>query len=211
MGRYSLGIVELAFAPQRGAEASVRARALGFDHFDPILGTDLSTLALPVGCPIAMSKPLPGWCASPAPPAGDGRWEKLVDRLRAAPGCLLEPWAGACVNSLASMRAIAEEVPGLRFLIDTGHVADWGDDPLELLDYADHLQLRQGKPGHSQLHVDDPTGVVDFAALIRRLDQIGYPGKLSIEYFDLPQAGWPLDDALGWSVDLAARVRALCA
>lgn len=208
MGRYPLGIVELAFLPLRGAEASVRARELGFDHFDAMVGVDPSALALPVGIPIAM-KPQAGWCVTPAPPDGDGRWEWLVGQLRASPGCLLEPWVGGCVNSRETMRAIAEEVPGLRFLVDTGHVAAWGGDPIELLEYADYVQLRQARPGHPQLHVDDPSGVVDFAAVIRRLDEIGYGGRISIEYFNFAQQGWSLDDPLGWSVDLAAHVRPL--
>ena len=211
VGRYPLGIVELAFLPQSGAEASIRARELGFDHFDALLGVDPSALALPVGIPIAMAKPQAGWCVTPAPPDGEGRWEWLVKQLRAAPGCLLEPWAGGCVNSLETMRAIAEQVPGLGFLIDTGHVAAWGGDPLEALEYADYVQLRQAGPGRPQLHVDDASGVVDFAAVIRRLEEIDYRGRLSIEYFNLPEAGWRLDDPVGWSVDLATRVRPLLA
>ena len=109
------------------------------------------------------------------------------------------------------MSAIAEAVPGLQFLIDTGHVAAWGGDPLEALEYADYVQLRQAKPGHPQVHVDDASGVVDFAAVIRRLRNLDYRGRLSIEYFDLPHAGWPLEDPIGWSVALARHVRALLA
>ena len=101
------------------------------------------------------------------------------------------------------------EVPGLRLLVDTGHVADWGGDPLELLPYAEHVQLRQGRPGAAQLHVDDPSGVVDFGAVIRRLGELDYRGRLSVEYFDLPDLGWPLDDPRGWALDLEARVRPL--
>ena len=97
----------------------------------------------------------------------------------------------------------------LRLLVDTGHVADWGGDPLELLEYADHVQLRQGKPGSTQVHVDDPSGVVDFAAVLERLDELGYQGKLSIEYFNLPEHGWPLDDPIAWAVDLRAHVLSL--
>ena len=127
----------------------------------------------------------------------------------AAPGALLEPWAGATVNSLESVRAFREEVPGVRLLVDTGHVADWGGDSLELLEYADHVQLRQGRPGHTQVHVDDPSGVVDFAAVFDRLRALDYRGKLSVEYFDLPDQGWPLADPERWARDLAARVRSL--
>jgi sugar phosphate isomerase/epimerase len=100
-------------------------------------------------------------------------------------------------------------VPGVRLCVDTGHVADWGGDPVELLEWADHVQLRQGAPGRTQLHVDDPDGVVDLAAVLARLDAVGYGGLLSVEYFDLPAQGWGLDDPRAWAVDLAARVRAL--
>jgi len=208
-GRYPLGVLAFAFAPLPAAEASVRARDLDFEFFDPAVGTDPSTLALPVGCPSSDPNPVPGWGFSPAPRDGPGRWEATAERFRAAPGCLMEPWAGSCVNSLETMRAMAEEVPGLRFLVDTGHVAAWGGDPVELLEYADHVQLRQGKPGHGQVHIDDPAGTVDFAAVIRRLDAIGYQGKLAVEYFSLPELGWPLEDPVGWAVDLAAYVRPL--
>jgi sugar phosphate isomerase/epimerase len=211
MGRYPLGIVAVALAPLRAIEASVRARDLGFDFIDPPVQADASTLALPVGCPNSDPTPVPGWGFCPAPRDGPGRWETTVERFRAAPGCLMEPWAQATVNSLEKMRAITEEVPGLRFLLDTGHVAAWGGDPIELLEFADHVQLRQGKPGQSQVHVDDPEGTVDFGAVIRRLDEIGYPGKVAVEYFSLPDYGYPLEDPEGWCVDLADHVRPLLA
>jgi sugar phosphate isomerase/epimerase len=91
-------------------------------------------------------------------------------------------------------------------LVDTGHVADWGGDPLEMLEYADHVQLRQGKPGSTQVHVDDPSGVVDFAAVRDRLDQLDYRGCVSVEYFDLPDYGWALDDPVQWACDLRAHL-----
>jgi len=209
VGRYSLGVVDVTFWPDRGAAASVRARDVGFDHIDVAIDVDPATLALPVGCPTAFPKPQPGWCTTPAPGPGDGRWEWTVRKFREAPGCLLEPYATAVVNSRETVQAMADEVPGLRFLIDTGHVADWGEDPVALLEFADHVQLRQGRPGHTQIHVDDPAGVVDFAAVLQRLDDLDYRGALSIEYFDLPDLGWPLDDPVAWAVDLQHRVRAL--
>ena len=209
MGKYPLGAVDVVFWPDRGAPASVRARELGFEHIDVSIEFDPATLALPIGCPTVFPKPRPGWGTTPAPTAGDGMWEWTVRKFRDAPGCLLEPWAGATVNSLESIQAIRAEVPGLRFLIDTGHVADWGEDPVDLLEFADHVQVRQGAPGRTQLHVDDPDGVVDFAAVLRRLDELDYRGALSIEYFDLPDLGWPLDDPVAWAVDLQRHVRSL--
>src|SRR6185295_6038886 len=121
---------------------------------------------------------------------GDDMWEAAVRWWRRLSGCLMEPHARAVVHSLETVRAIQAEMPGLRLLVDTGHVADWGEDPLELLEHADHVQLRQDCPGSTQLHVDDPRDVVDFIAVLRRLDELDYQGCLSVEYFDLPDNGW---------------------
>jgi sugar phosphate isomerase/epimerase len=207
--RYALGVVDTVYGGMPAVDAARCAVEDGYAHIDVSVDVDPSTLALPVGCPTAFPKPQPGWCTTPAATDAPGRWEKTVELFRAAPGALLEPWAGAVVNSNEKCRAIIEEVPGLRLLVDTGHVADWGGDPLELLPYAGHLQLRQGKPGSTQVHVDDPSGVVDFAAVLRRLDELDYQGVLSVEYFDLAEFGWSLDDPRGWARDLAGHLRSL--
>ncbi len=208
--RFPLGVVDVVYSRRGDIVArAVAARDDGYAHIDAMLGTDPATLALPIGCPTAFPKPQPGWCATPAPSAIDGMWERAVRWWRAAPGALLEPWAGAVVNSVASVRAFRAEVPGVRLLVDTGHVADWGEDPCDLLDLADHVQLRQGKRGHTQVHVDDPSGAVDFAAVLARLEQLDYRGKLSVEYFDLPLNGWPLEDPEQWARDLAAHLRTM--
>ena len=204
---YRLGVVDVVYWPRGPVECASLAAADGFEHIDVLVDVDPATLALPVGCPTAFPRPRPGWCTTPAPPDGPGAWEKTVERHRAAPGALLEPWAGAVVGSDETCRAMLDAVPGLRLLVDTGHVADWGGDPLALLEYAGHVQLRQGKPGSTQVHVDDPSGVVDFVAVLRRLDALGYEGSLSVEYFDLPDYGWALADPRGWARDLAAHVR----
>jgi hypothetical protein len=215
---WPLGVVDIVYSTGSGAapdlvRRSQLAAADGFAHLDVVTDTlatvEVTSLALPVGVPIAFPKPTPGHVATPAPPAGEGMWERCVRWFRAAPGALLEPWAGAVVHSAETCRAMVAEVPGLALLVDTGHVADWGGDPLELLDLAGHVQLRQGAPGATQLHVDDPRGVVDFAAVLGRLDALGYDGLLSVEYFDLPAQGWALADPRAWAVDLADRVRGL--
>lgn len=92
-------------------------------------------------------------------------------------------------------------------LLDTGHVADWGGDVSELLEWADHIQLRQGCLGSTQLHAEDPRGTVDFDALFARADKIGYAGKFSIEYFDLAEIGWSLEHPRLWAIDLLATLR----
>ncbi len=213
MSARPLGVVDVVYASVGDiVEASRLAAADGYAHIDPLVGVDPSTLALPVGCPTSFPKPQPGWCSSPAPTRVDDppdMWDRAVRWWRRSPGALCEPWAGAVVHSEETIRAFAEAVPGVRFLIDTGHVSDWGEDAVALLEWADHVQLRQGCPGHSQLHVDDDRGVVDFRALLARLDAIDYGGRVSVEYFDLPEQGWGLDDPRAWALDLARHVRAL--
>ena len=207
---WPLGVVDIVYERRGDAvERTKAARADGFEHIDVALDTDPATLALPVGCPISFPKPVDAWCATPAPPSGDGMWERAVRWWRAAPHALLEPWAGAVVNSADSVRAFRAAVPGVRLLVDVGHVADWGGDPCELLELADHVQLRQARRGCTQLHVDDDDGLVDFKAVLDRLRSLDYAGKLSVEYFDLPEQGWPLGDPEQWARDLAVRVRAL--
>jgi sugar phosphate isomerase/epimerase len=187
---FPIGVVDLAYATEPDvARRAALAREDGFAHVDVALGVDPRTLTLPVGCPIAFPRPVDTWCSTPAPPAGDGAWDRTVRWWRAAPRALLEPWAGASVHSIDEVRALTEAVPGMRFLVDTGHVTAWGGDVLELLPYAAHVQLRDARPGEAQVPPGD--GDVDFAAVLRRLEDLGYQGLLSIEYFDLPEHGWP--------------------
>jgi sugar phosphate isomerase/epimerase len=84
-------------------------------------------------------------------------------------------------------------------------VANWGEDPVELLPWADHVQLRQARKGVAQTLEGD----VDFARVIARLERLGYGGLLSIEYFNLPEYGWPLADPEAYAVELANLVRPL--
>ncbi|MCZ7525408.1 MAG: sugar phosphate isomerase/epimerase [Acidimicrobiia bacterium] len=186
------------------------ALELGFDHLDVVGGEpgDPGDLVLPVGDRIAFPDPRPG-CSHPAPPAGEGAWDRAVAAYRRAPGARMEPWPGSVCGSTETTLAMLEEVPGLRLLVDVGHVAAWGGDPLELLPWADHVQLRQAGPGRPQAHADD--GTVDFAAVFDRLEELRYRGRLSVEYFDLPGLGWPLDDPVAYAVELAEHVRPLLA
>ena len=132
-------------------------------------------------------------------------WDRAVAAYRRTPGMRLEPWPGSIVDSVAKVKAMLEAVPGLRLLVDTGHVANWGEDPVELLPWADHVQLRQARRGVAQALEGD----VDFRRVFDRLEQVGYNGRLSVEYFDLPDMGWPLDDPPAFAVALFEEVRAL--
>ncbi|MEY2448325.1 MAG: hypothetical protein QOH79_1801, partial [Acidimicrobiaceae bacterium] len=129
--RRSIGVVHVAFAPDPVPLAAQRAAALGFDHID-VPATVTHDLALPIGDRIAPTSPQAD-CSTPAPTrpdddtAADRLWDRAVAAYRRAPGMLLEPWGGSICNSIDRVRAMLEEVPGLRLLVDTGHVAGWGE------------------------------------------------------------------------------------
>ena len=194
----------MVFGSLRLAEAADEARRLGFDHIDVIDPRSTEFLALPVGDRIAFPGPRAG-CTSPAPPRADGAWERAVAAYRSCPGARIEPWPGSILDSIAACREMIAAVPGLKLTLDTGHVACWGEDPTDLAAEAAHVQLRQARRGQAQTLDGD----VEFAHLFRRLRDLDYRGRLSIEYFDLPEMGWPLEDPLGHALALADQVRAL--
>ena len=45
--------------------------------------------------------------------------------------------------------------------------------------------------------------------LFRRLDDLDYAGLLSVEYFDLPDMGWGLEDPVAHATALAEQLRPL--
>ena len=204
----AIGIVHAAFRPVPLPDASARARALGFTHIDIAVDAVGQPSALPIGEVCSPREVRPG-CTWLAPTLRDETsFDFAVRRLREHPGARVEVGPQSVAGSVAMARALVEAVPGLRLCVDTGHVTTWGEDPIDLLDLAGHVQLRQAAPGLPQLHVDDPRGTVDFRAVLRRLDALGYDGLVSVEYFDLPELGWPLDDdPVQWCADLAAYVR----
>ena len=139
---------------------------------------------------------------------GEDRFDEAVALFSQHPGARLEPGPRSVADSVAKIEALVAAVPGLRLTVDTGHVAAWGEDPVRLLYLADHVQLRQAAQGRPQLH-PDVGGDVDFVAVLHELERLDYRGLLSVEYFDLPDYGWPLDDPVGHAVAMQAHMRAL--
>ena len=207
----ALGVARVVFGLDTPIQvAADRAAALGWDHLDITVGAldsaEEESLALPVGDRYSGEVALPG--CTVRTPRHDVAWEDAVAFLRSTPGIRCEPSPFSILHSAAAIREMCRAVPGLRITLDTGHVAAWGEDPVELLDLAGHVQLRQARRGVPQVHIDD-RGDVDFVAVMRRLDDLRYAGLVSVEYVDLPDLGLPLDDPIGWAVDLTRRVREL--
>jgi sugar phosphate isomerase/epimerase len=204
VSRFPLGVADPMYRPLGlpVEEVARRARADGFEFLDVTVPCEGVELALPVEERFSPT-PTPGHTtAAPRPPV---TWDEAVARYRAAPGCRLEPTTFGVMRSVAEVRAFLAEVSALRICLDTGHVAAWGEDPCELVDVADHVQLRQASKGVPQALEGD----VDFARLFDRLEAVGYRGGVAIEYFDLPDLGYPLDDPIGYGLALAEQVRPL--
>jgi sugar phosphate isomerase/epimerase len=199
---YRLGVVEVVFAPLDQRAAARVARDLGFDHFDTTTEPH-EPLALPV-VDRYNAAPRVGWSCG-ALPDEPGNWDRAVRALRRTPGARIEPWPGSIINTTEKILAFLEEVPDVTLLLDTGHIANWGEDPVELLPFAGHVQLRQARRGVAQ----SLEGDVDFAALFERARRLDYRGAFSVEYFNLPDLGYPLDDPVGYARDLAGSLRAL--
>ena len=208
--RRPLGVARVVFGLDTPLpEAARRAAALGWEHLDLTVplpaDVDESSLALPIGDRYCGTVPITG--CTVRTPRRDIAWDDAVAFLRLVEGIRCEPSPYSILNSVAAVRAMCEAVPGLRITLDTGHVATWGEDPVELLDVAGHVQLRQARRGVPQVHVDEG-GAVDFAAVLHRLDVLDYHGLVSVEYVDLPDLGLPLDDPVGFALALTERVRA---
>lgn len=191
-------------------EAAQRAKDLGWEFIDitvdPAAPFDQPELAVPVGDRYSGEVPVAG--CTVRTPRREVPWDDAVAFLRSVPGVRCEPSPYSVLNSAERIRAMCDAVPGLRITLDTGHITTWGDDPVELLDLAAHVQLRQARRGVPQVHIDEE-GDVDFRAVLRRLDDLGYDGLISIEYVDLPDLGLPLADPVGCALALTAHVRAL--
>jgi sugar phosphate isomerase/epimerase len=212
-----IGIVGVAFDDGMPlGEMAARSAELGFDHldaavhlFDELDDDAIAALAVPIADRISGFELVDG-CTFVAPyeRKGEDRFDETVTLMRAHPTARLEPGPRTSAGSVEKIEALVAAVPGLRLTVDTGHVATWGEDPVDVLRHASHVQLRQAAKGDPQRHAD-AGGDVDFAAVLAELDRLDYQGAISIEYFDLADMGWPLDDPVGHCTALAAHVRSL--
>jgi hypothetical protein len=214
--QWPIGVVAVAFGRVSVEDAAHQAAQLGFEHLDcsdtahaALTPEQIAALPVPIGDLISGPEVRPG-CTAMAlyERRGEDRFDEAVELFSKNPGARLEPGPHSMASSVAAAEAIVAAVPGLRLTVDTGHVAAWGEDPVRLLHLAGHVQLRQAAKGRPQLLPDDD-GDVDFAAVLRELERLDYRGLLSVEYFDLPDYGWPLDDPVGHAVALQHHVRAL--
>jgi sugar phosphate isomerase/epimerase len=113
--------------------------------------------------------------------------DELAWRVEQARACGIELGTEAHVGSLVpdplSARDLLARVPGLTLTLDYTHFTRSGlpDEVVEpLLPRASHLHVRGAKPG--RLQVSFKENVIDYAGVVRRLDELGYRGWIGVEY-----------------------------
>ena len=171
----------------------------GFAHIDVCSRSTRARSRCPSAARPRSRSRQPTWCSTPAPPAGEGAWERTVRWWRAAPQALCEPWAGASVSSIEHVRALARR--GARRAVPHRH----------------RPRHRVGRRHPRAAAVRRARAAPRRAAAARRRSrratatstsprccaassELGYDGVLSIEYFDLPEYGWPCADPRAYAI-----------
>jgi sugar phosphate isomerase/epimerase len=104
--------------------------------------------------------------------------------------------------------ALAEAVPGLQLTLDYSHFIA-NDIPADrvhpLLPHAGHFHARQAAPGHLQR--PKGKGTIDFGDIVRRMKEVGYAGRICVEYTWQEWRGCNTEDVVSESVLLRDELR----
>jgi len=100
----------------------------------------------------------------------------------------IEPEPGQFIETTAALRDLLDEVdhPRLGANLDVGHALCAGDDPAEsvrvLAGRLKHLHLEDIR-GRRHWHLIPGLGEIDFGAIRRALDEVGYAGAAAVELY----------------------------
>jgi len=100
----------------------------------------------------------------------------------------IEPEPGQFIETTAALRDLLDEVdhPRLGANLDVGHAVCAGDDPAEsvrvLAGRLKHLHLEDIQ-GRRHWHLIPGLGEIDFGAIRRALDEVGYAGAAAVELY----------------------------
>jgi sugar phosphate isomerase/epimerase len=124
----------------------------------------------------------------------------------------IEPHLESVVEQPERALQLVREVPGLQFTLDYSHFIAAGI-PAErvhpLIPYAGHFHARQACPGMLQASHDQ--GTIDFADIVRRLNEARYAGRLCVEYTWQEWRGCNRLDVLSESIMLRDELRSYIA
>ena len=137
----------------------------------------------------------PGMTILPGARFGDEPWDAAI--TRAAEGLKLrvdaaarhgiqvsvEGHYGSCVDTPEKLARLLDLTPGLKLTLDYTHYAFVGipDSEVEpLIPHARHFQARSACKGKLQARFGESS--IDYARVLKRLQETGYGGFFSIEY-----------------------------
>jgi sugar phosphate isomerase/epimerase len=97
---------------------------------------------------------------------------------------MIEPGVQSIAETPAAVAALLDRVPGLGLVLDYSHFVCLGHRQEEidvLLPRADHIHLRQARPGRLQERLASFSGTINFPLLFARLRERGYEGWYATE------------------------------
>ena len=103
---------------------------------------------------------------------------------------------------------LVEAVPGLQLTLDYSHFVAGGasvERVHPLLPHAGHFHARQAAPGHLQR--PHARGAIDFGDIAGRMKDVGYPGRICVEYTWQEWRGCNTEDVVSESVMLRDELR----
>ena len=166
-------------------------------------GREMIDDAAAMGCPVVMF--IPGMAESEAdlPRAAariaEGLRELLPEAARAGVTLTIEDFPNPLTPyaSIAQVRYLLDNAPGLKLTYDCGNWLIGGSDPVEAIDeFAGeivnaHIKDWEPDPNHGERKLPDGTsfrgglhgkGMLDHPAILSRLLEVGYDGYLAFEY-----------------------------
>jgi sugar phosphate isomerase/epimerase len=124
----------------------------------------------------------------------------------------IEPHIGSICASVESTQRFLDRVEGLTLTLDYGHFVCAGEESSRvhsLLPFASHIHVRGGSPGRLQTSVTENT--IDFKGMMSGLYNLGYAGKVALEYVWIDWQGCNLSDNLSETILLRRRLREVAA
>jgi sugar phosphate isomerase/epimerase len=108
-----------------------------------------------------------------------------------------EPHIGSIVPTPELTALMLEEVPGLKLALDVGHFTFQGIELGRVLPLAGATgYVHLGGAAAGALHIRLSRNEIDFAILLKSLDEAGYAGDLCVEYVPMDKWGADTTDAI---------------
>ena len=122
----------------------------------------------------------------------------------------IEPHVGSILPDAATTLRFIEECPELTLTLDYGHFIYQGqtnESVHPLISYASHFHARGGAKGKLQTMVKE--NEIDFATIISRFKETGYPGFICMEYVYVDWEGCNRTDNVSETIQLHEVLRKL--